>query len=451
MYVSHGDIKINNVRFNTASGNYILLDFGLAMMSDEERRSNIGRLGAIEFMAPEQNTGQMLFQTDVYSFGIVLFELLSGTVPFPIKDNGETARNEVRLAHMVASVPNLLELRKSALPSTWTAEKKEREMQVPDWVIKMIEKCLEKKPEKRFSNGGELYNYIIRQLTSSRVNARNPVSSISIKPLAKQDFIVYHQQLKKQLSLYQNELTKKENELAELKELLGEEQMNGLRVEKKKVGASKSSRVSSASFIALLFLTVGLGAFVMYPVIKNSPLANAATAGNAKGGIKTSTKKHDAFEPAFNTSKKQVAEQDESAALSNEADSTSGNPGNNLDDQRESNEISVADGLNQPTATANDAAHSANRTFQAGDPAEPDSNSASGKVLKKYAIAAKAYFYDQPNEQTRRDEFISPQEKPVVLALHERYGFIYVVITTPEGQVFKGWLRKRDVKLYSDD
>ncbi|MEP6513480.1 MAG: protein kinase, partial [Parafilimonas sp.] len=69
MNVKHGDIKSNNVKFNLHTGNYVLLDFGLAIMSDEERRTSLRHAGAIEFMAPEQNEGKMFFETDVYSFG----------------------------------------------------------------------------------------------------------------------------------------------------------------------------------------------------------------------------------------------------------------------------------------------------------------------------------------------------------------------------------------------
>ena len=76
--VRHGDIKSNNVKFNAHSGNYVLLDFGLAVMSDEERRTSLRHAGAIEFMAPEQNEGQILYQTDIYSFGIIIYELLAG-------------------------------------------------------------------------------------------------------------------------------------------------------------------------------------------------------------------------------------------------------------------------------------------------------------------------------------------------------------------------------------
>lgn len=106
--VKHGDIKSNNVKFNTDTGNYILLDFGLAIMSDEQRRSSIQHAGAVEFMAPEQHDGEMFFQTDVYSFGIILYELLAGVVPFPLNSKGEATRNAVMVSHMEKPVPDLL-------------------------------------------------------------------------------------------------------------------------------------------------------------------------------------------------------------------------------------------------------------------------------------------------------------------------------------------------------
>ena len=163
--VKHGDIKSNNVKFNVNTGNYILLDFGLAIMSEEQRRSSMRQVGAIEFMAPEQNDGLMFFQTDIYSFGIILFELLAGTVPFPLKDKTETARNKVMLAHLEAPMPDVLSLRRLMLPHKWSDEKREREMKVPEWLISTISKCLEKSPHDRFKNGMELHQYIVHHST----------------------------------------------------------------------------------------------------------------------------------------------------------------------------------------------------------------------------------------------------------------------------------------------
>ncbi|TCD03918.1 serine/threonine protein kinase [Pedobacter psychroterrae] len=158
--VKHGDIKSNNIKFNQFTGNYVLLDFGLSVMSDEQRRTSLRHAGAVEFMSPEQHEGEMLFQSDIYSFGIILYELLAGTVPFPLINKSESSRNTVMLSHIEKALPDLLELRKAHLPSGWTEEKKAQEMLAPAWLLQIISKCLEKNPGNRFANGMELHEAI---------------------------------------------------------------------------------------------------------------------------------------------------------------------------------------------------------------------------------------------------------------------------------------------------
>jgi serine/threonine-protein kinase len=189
--VKHGDIKSNNVKFNLRSGNYVLLDFGLAVMSDEQRRTSLRHAGAIEFMAPEQNEGKMLFQTDVYSFGVILYELLGGRVPFPLDNRGETSRNEVMVAHMEAPVPDVLTLRKQNMPEAWSAERKEKEMQVPQWLLTTVSKCLEKTPEQRFKDGKELHDFVLERKHLDE----EALESADLKALIEENY-----QLKKQLA-----------------------------------------------------------------------------------------------------------------------------------------------------------------------------------------------------------------------------------------------------------
>lgn len=159
--VKHGDIKSNNVKYNIHTGNYVLLDFGLAIMTEEQRRSSIRHAGAIEFMAPEQHEGKMLTQTDIYSYGVILYELLTGQVPFPLPDGGDTGRNTVMVSHMEQDIPDALQLRKANLPDDWSQQKKDQEMNVPAWFMEILHRCLQKKTENRFADGIELHDSII--------------------------------------------------------------------------------------------------------------------------------------------------------------------------------------------------------------------------------------------------------------------------------------------------
>jgi len=164
--VKHGDIKSNNIKFNNDTGNYILLDFGLAVMSDEQRRSSIRNAGAVEFMAPEQYEGKMLFQSDIYSYGVVLYELLTGTVPFPLINKHESARNLVMLAHMEKEVPDVRELRRAQLQGEDAGIQQVEEMDIPGWLSALIGRCLMKDPEQRFANGMELYQAVCSGIES---------------------------------------------------------------------------------------------------------------------------------------------------------------------------------------------------------------------------------------------------------------------------------------------
>ncbi|RFZ84511.1 serine/threonine protein kinase [Mucilaginibacter terrenus] len=165
--VKHGDIKSNNVKYNIHTGNYVLLDFGLAIMSEEQRRSSIRHAGAVEFMAPEQHEGKMLLQTDVYSYGVILYELLAGQVPFPLSGNGDTGRNSVMVNHMETDIPDPIRSRKLNMPEEWDEKKIRQEMQVPAWLLNLINKCLQKNPDDRFKDGSELHDAIVAGSLSS--------------------------------------------------------------------------------------------------------------------------------------------------------------------------------------------------------------------------------------------------------------------------------------------
>ncbi|MGY4385962.1 serine/threonine protein kinase [Pedobacter sp. UYP24] len=175
--VKHGDIKSNNVKLDIKTGNYMLLDFGLSIMTEEQRRTSLRRAGAIEFMAPEQNEGELLLRSDIYSFGIILFELLAGSVPFPLNNKSETSRISVMISHMETAPPDILELRKQNLPVNWEQQKRDFEMLVPGWLLAVVAKCLEKRPENRFGSGIDLHKAIVNSISSKDIFIYNPASA----------------------------------------------------------------------------------------------------------------------------------------------------------------------------------------------------------------------------------------------------------------------------------
>ena len=249
--VRHGDIKSNNVKYNIHTGNYILLDFGLAIMSDEQRRTSLRQAGAIEFMAPEQNDGKMLFQTDVYSFGIIIYELLAGRVPFPLENKSETARNMIRLAHMATPPPDLMQLREEHIPTDWPDEKRQHEMNVPQWLIDMIYKCLEKDPNKRFTNGQELQEYI--WLNNSLSNKKN-------------------ERIQDQLIALREENKKLQEEKEQLQQVVAKYQEVANNIQQRNEAIPQKSNASWVSLVTPLLILAILGlSFFFYQKYTQTP------------------------------------------------------------------------------------------------------------------------------------------------------------------------------------
>jgi eukaryotic-like serine/threonine-protein kinase len=127
----HRDVKPQNVLLN-GDGRAKVTDFGIARSLDVETgMTQTGTiLGTSNYIAPEQASGQPVdAQTDIYSLGVVLFELLTGDVPFP----GESFV-AVALKHVHEAPPNLLDLRS----------------EVPLRVAAAVDRALEKDATQRF-------------------------------------------------------------------------------------------------------------------------------------------------------------------------------------------------------------------------------------------------------------------------------------------------------------
>jgi formylglycine-generating enzyme required for sulfatase activity len=84
----HRDVKPANVWLEAPGGRVKLLDFGLARLAemDEQLTPSGGVVGTPAYMAPEQASGQVEARTDVFSLGVVLYQMTAGRRPFPGPD-----------------------------------------------------------------------------------------------------------------------------------------------------------------------------------------------------------------------------------------------------------------------------------------------------------------------------------------------------------------------------
>ena len=188
--VIHNDIHSGNI-IRRENGSYVLLDFGLAIEGDEVVRSSRRKNGAPEFMAPEKwdDGGILTPQTDIYSFGVVLYEYLTGQVPFPIdksERNMDKAIFFVGEAHKGLMPPSVLEARREAYERLNPG--KTYEQDYPDWLEEVIMKCLEKDPAMRYASAKELHEDVKHRMndTSSKVIIKtvdNPEHIARIKEL----------------------------------------------------------------------------------------------------------------------------------------------------------------------------------------------------------------------------------------------------------------------------
>lgn len=172
--VVHRDLKPSNILIESG-GSPKILDFGLAKIlsiDDEGPAASLvtetGRIqGTLPYMSPEQVGGDpadMDLRSDVYSLGVVLFELMTGRLPYDI--------DRLNIPAAVQTIARTPPRRASSHDPRLAGD-----------VETIIHKCLEKEPDRRYANAGLLAADIGRYLSSQPILARPPTISYQLRKL----------------------------------------------------------------------------------------------------------------------------------------------------------------------------------------------------------------------------------------------------------------------------
>jgi serine/threonine protein kinase len=140
--VIHRDVKPSNVLF-ARDGRAVLGDFGLAKVAGQSRLTQTGvAVGTPEYSSPEQAQGrsQPDHRTDVYSLGVVAYQMLTGHVPFERDNTWATL-----LAHIRETPPPLQHWNRSIPPAVQAA----------------VLRALEKSPDQRFASAGQFAQALV--------------------------------------------------------------------------------------------------------------------------------------------------------------------------------------------------------------------------------------------------------------------------------------------------
>jgi len=158
--IVHRDLKPGNLMF-TDAGAIKIMDFGIARLDDSVGLTNAGAMiGTPAYMAPEQVLGHPVdARTDLYAMGVVLFRLITGTLPFKGETPFEMTQSQVNDAPAKAT---------------------DVRADLPAWVDDILTRALAKQPADRFQSAQE-FQTALAAAVSLKDETPQPVATSAVE------------------------------------------------------------------------------------------------------------------------------------------------------------------------------------------------------------------------------------------------------------------------------
>ena len=149
-YIIHRDIKPQNIMIED-NGLIKITDFGIAMALNATQLTQTNSvMGSVHYLPPEQASGKgATIKSDIYSLGILMYELLTGNVPF----KGDNAV-EIALKHMKDKIPSI----------------RKQNPAIPQSVENILLKATAKNPRNRYDSAREMYEDFVHCLDEEHAN-----------------------------------------------------------------------------------------------------------------------------------------------------------------------------------------------------------------------------------------------------------------------------------------
>jgi serine/threonine protein kinase len=162
--IIHRDLKPQNIMIDK-EGNARIMDFGIARSLEAKSITVAGVIiGTPEYMSPEQVEGKEVdCRSDIYSLGVILYEMVTGQLPF----EGDTPLS-IAMKHKSEAPPN----------PKW------QNAQIPDRLSEVILRCMKKDREKRYKNSEELLSELskIEEARPEAIKITEWKTSIAVLP-----------------------------------------------------------------------------------------------------------------------------------------------------------------------------------------------------------------------------------------------------------------------------